>query len=148
MPDDCPSWTNTANARSPRNPVNQACERGGTAVPYSAVPVLPDTGPPGTSRSAVAVPSVTTARIMSRSAGSTAAGGPAGAGPAAGAPATSDGTTGPPLATCAEISAIVSGLTSTRPWPIASAAFSVSSLGTGTDPPNELAVSFQSVPTP
>ena len=56
--------------------MNQACERGGTAVPYSAVPVLPATGPPGTSASAVAVPSVTTARIMSRSAGSTAAGGP------------------------------------------------------------------------
>jgi formyltetrahydrofolate deformylase len=32
VPEDWPSWTNTAKARSARKPVNQACDRGGTSV--------------------------------------------------------------------------------------------------------------------
>ena len=99
-------------------------------------------------------PSVTTARIMSRSAGSAAAdgpgGGPGGGGPAgvASCPASSDGVTAVPRATVAETSAIVSGLTSTRPCPIASAAFSVSSAGAGTEPPKDGTGSVQRDPTP
>src|SRR5207249_2882200 len=79
------------------------------------------------------------ARIMSRSAGSTAAGGPAGRAPVgvAGLPASSVGVTGPPRATAAATSASASGLTCTRPCPIASAAFSVWSAGGGTEPPSD-----------
>src|SRR5262249_17088707 len=62
---DWPASTNTVNARSPRSPTNQACERGGVAVPYSAVPVLPATSP-GRSRSRLAVPAVTTCRAKVR----------------------------------------------------------------------------------
>lgn len=35
------SATRTANARFPCQPMNHACVRGGTSLPYSAVPVLP-----------------------------------------------------------------------------------------------------------
>src|SRR5699024_6251831 len=57
-----PSSTRTATARSPWNPANHECVRGGVSSPYSAVPVLPCTGSPGTSLSLVAVPSVTARR--------------------------------------------------------------------------------------
>ena len=62
-----PFSTNTANATSPCQPTNHECVCAGL-LSYSAVPVLPYTGPPGASRSAVAVPRVTTSRIMSFSA--------------------------------------------------------------------------------
>src|SRR4029453_1943605 len=74
-----PSSTMTANARSPRKPMNQAWVGRESPVPNSAVPVLPAT-PSGRPASA-AVPWVTTWRIRVRRVPAAAAcgGGPGGA---------------------------------------------------------------------
>ena len=62
-----PFSTNTANAMSPCQPMNQAWVCAGS-LSYSAVPVLPCTGPPGTSaQRRRRCPSVTTSRIIVRS---------------------------------------------------------------------------------
>src|SRR5699024_12304544 len=59
-----PSSTRTDTPRSPCNPANHECVRGGVSSPYSAGPVLPCTGSPGTSLSFVAVPSVPARRLL------------------------------------------------------------------------------------
>src|SRR5450756_2468089 len=50
-----PCSTSTAKATGPCQPTNQAWVAGGLPDPYSAVPVLPYTGPPGTPLIAAAV---------------------------------------------------------------------------------------------
>src|SRR5437016_12434238 len=60
-----PPSTSTAKARSPRYPMNQACDGGLRPEPYSAVPVFPYT--PDGKPTPAAVPLVTTARIIGRS---------------------------------------------------------------------------------
>src|SRR4029077_19434394 len=47
FPPTPPPSTSTAKARLPRKPTNHAWVLGGVALPNSAVPVLPDTGVPG-----------------------------------------------------------------------------------------------------
>ena len=64
---DLPSLTKTATARSSCMAIIQAWVFSGSDVPYSAVPVLASTAGPGRSPSTRPLPSVTTARIISRS---------------------------------------------------------------------------------
>ena len=101
--------------------MNQEWARGG--VSCSAVPVLPDTGPPGTPASSGAVPRVTTSRIIGASAavtpGGTAAGGRA---TAVGRSGTRVGVGTDPRTTVAAMSASDSGLTRSVPCPNAFAA--------------------------
>ncbi len=122
---------------SPWNPVNHAWLRGGDSVPYSAVPVLPETSPPGMPSTAPPVPSVTTPRIRPRRASVVGA---SSATPAAGWGSSGSmirrGVSERPLATEADASATANGLASTLPWPIMLAACSVSLSVTGTEPPN------------
>ena len=59
-----PPSTSTAKASEPRNPMNQAWVAGGSALPNSAVPVLPATSWPATAAD-VPVPVRTTSRMRS-----------------------------------------------------------------------------------
>src|SRR5262249_12489922 len=103
----------------------------------------------GRSRSWLAVPSVTVARAKVRTA-ATAAGLSAGGGlfAPAGVPASSCGGTTEPCCNAAATNAMASGLTSTLPWPIASAASSPGPSGAGSEPENDGTGSCQPAPMP
>ena len=104
-------------------------------MPYSAVPVLACTGGPGTSSRASALPSVTTARMSSRTVAAAAAstGGGTGAGSGAGW-VMSRGASQAPRAMVAAACAMAAGLASTRPWPMVAAASSTAEDSAGTSP--------------
>ena len=124
--------------RPPDRPVwrsSRAWVSGGLPVPNSAVPVLAPMGSPGRSARNLAVPSVTTARIMSRRASaSTRREGAAGSALGTGRSGRSLGTTALPSATDAATAAMAIGEARTLPCPISEAACSVADAGTGTCP--------------
>ena len=126
----------------------------------SAVPVFTWTAAPGTSPSAVAVPAVTTSRIMARraatdsalsavpSAGGLPAGPTAGAGAPSGSVGRSLGCTQEPRATAAAAAPRQTGLTSVLPCPKAAAAASTVDAFVATEPVKTSAPRFQVVPMP
>src|SRR3954454_14274601 len=143
-----PFCTTTANARSPRKPMNHASGSDLSAV--SAVPVLPETGGPGKLwNAAAAVPLDTTPAISPRSESATPPGSALGVGAAGGAGSTTSwGARQVPLCTVAATMAMSSGLTATCPWPIVAAAPSAASLASGTLPVLALTPSCHEPPRP
>src|SRR2546422_2985139 len=118
--------------------MNQAWVAGGFARPYSAVPVLPATGVPGTA-AAVPVPlgSDTTRPISVRSFCATP-GSSARTVAVALAPAMSVGWCQAPDATAAATLAMCSGVAATSAWPMAALAWATRTLGTGEHEPLEV----------
>src|SRR5215475_15732834 len=117
--------------------MNHECESCGSLL-YSAVPVLPYTAPPGVPLHGVAVPDVTTARIIvfidATVAGFSAAPGPGL--PVTGGSETTVGAIQCPRATAPTALIKATGLTSVLPCPNAAAAWSTAAPSDGTDPVN------------
>src|SRR5262245_14347481 len=144
---------------SPCQPIVHACVLAGL-LSNSAVPVFTCTGAPGTSPSAVAVPDVTTSRIIARRAATdsalsalpSAGGLPAGPAGGAGAPEGSSGKSlgcfHEPRATAAAAAPRLTGLTNVWPCPNAAAAASTLDTFVGTDPVNAGVPRFHVVPMP
>jgi hypothetical protein len=122
---------NTAVASVPLDPMNQACVGSGSPLPNSAVPVLPKISWPGTF-ARVPLPPVTTPRISPRSVSRTPESIDVGSGASSsGWSGSSAGGSQVPSMTVPATVAMCSGLAVTRPCPMAAAAFSVSSAGSG-----------------
>src|SRR5437660_7617088 len=128
--------------------MNQAWVAGGLARPYSAVPVLPATGVPGTA-AAVPVPlgSDTTRPISVRSFWATP-GSSAITVAVALAPAMSVGWCQAPDATAAATLAMCRGVATTSAWPMAALTWATTSLGAGKLDPLEVSGSGSGAPQP